>query len=150
MENHPPLGVISLPNSPSFWTLWLGCWEHHWGPELNIGEPSATSKVYKLTPLVIGVARVLRLGGKCKTGPTYPLSKDEKWSDLVHYFLGRAQIHNKKCLAWGGTCQNWNAYASAVPTPIDLVIIALCPSVSVELNRSETCTIRRSIGACKT
>ena len=48
----------------------------------------------------IGVVRVFRLGeGKCKsclTGPTqgiwptYPLSKTENSSDLVHYFLGGA------------------------------------------------------------
>ena len=37
----------------------------------------------------IGVARVLRLGGQMSTMSTYPLSKTENSSDLVHYFFGR-------------------------------------------------------------
>ena len=43
-----------------------------------------------MVPSGIGVARVLRLGGKCQLTSTYPLSKTENSSDLVHYFLGGA------------------------------------------------------------
>ena len=35
---------------------------------------------------LIDVARVLRLGGQMSTLSTYPLSKTENSSDLVHYF----------------------------------------------------------------
>ena len=43
---------------------------------------------YGMSSGCIGVARVLRLGGKCQLMSTYPLSKNENSSDLVHYFLG--------------------------------------------------------------
>ena len=49
-------------------------------------------------PSSIGVARVLRLGGKCQLMSTYSLSKIENSSDLVHYFWDGSQIHIKKML----------------------------------------------------
>ena len=55
----------------------------------------------------IGVARVFRLGVNGKPVSTYPLSKTENSSGLVHYFFGRGlkftiKIKNKckKCHFW--------------------------------------------------
>ena len=103
-------------------------------------------------------------GANVKSVSTYPLSKTENSSDLVHYFFNRGPEYTlkskiKKYHALEGQCQDWKtpkdffsftelySFTESLPTTITPSTTSTTPSFFVIIRPEK---VHHSISACKT